>query len=76
MKTQALNRFRNKLANNSTFLRALGNTRIGKHHGDGRRPGKEQVEDYAKLKNRSVKETERWLSPNLGYSNIQGSKVF
>ncbi len=30
---------------------------------------KEQVEDYAKRKNLSVKEMERWLSPNLGYSN-------
>lgn len=28
---------------------------------------KDQVEDYAKRKNMSVDETERWLSPNLGY---------
>lgn len=28
---------------------------------------KDQVEDYAKRKNMSVDEAERWLSPNLGY---------
>ncbi len=29
--------------------------------------GKDQVEDYAKRKNMSLEEAERWLSPNLGY---------
>ncbi|WP_028298318.1 methionine synthase [Olivibacter sitiensis] len=29
---------------------------------------KDQVEDYAKRKGMSVEETERWLSPNLGYN--------
>ena len=28
---------------------------------------KDQVEDYAKRKGMSIEETERWLSPNLGY---------
>jgi len=27
----------------------------------------DQVEDYAKRKGMSMTETERWLSPNLGY---------
>ncbi len=31
------------------------------------RIGKDQVEDYATRKGLSVKETERWLAPNLGY---------
>ncbi len=30
---------------------------------------KDQVEQYAKRKNQSVEETEKWLSPNLGYEN-------
>ena len=29
--------------------------------------GRDQVEDYAKRRNISVKETERWLAPNLAY---------
>jgi 5-methyltetrahydrofolate--homocysteine methyltransferase len=29
--------------------------------------GRDQVEDYARRKNMSVAEIERWLSPNLGY---------
>lgn len=29
--------------------------------------GKDQVEDYARRKGRSVQEMERWLAPNLGY---------
>jgi len=28
---------------------------------------RDQVEDYAKRKGMSLAETERWLSPNLGY---------
>ena len=28
---------------------------------------KDQIEDYAKRKNMSVNEIERWLSPNLNY---------
>jgi 5-methyltetrahydrofolate--homocysteine methyltransferase len=31
------------------------------------RVGKDQVEDYAKRKGMTLAETERWLSPNLGY---------
>jgi 5-methyltetrahydrofolate--homocysteine methyltransferase len=31
------------------------------------RIGKDQVEDYAERKGMSLRETERWLSPNLGY---------
>ena len=31
------------------------------------RIGKDQVEDYAKRKGLSLRETERWLAPNLGY---------
>jgi len=30
---------------------------------------KDQVEHYAKRKNQSMEETEKWLSPNLGYEN-------
>jgi len=30
---------------------------------------KDQVEDYAHRKNMTITETERWLSPNLGYDN-------
>ncbi|VAW58611.1 5-methyltetrahydrofolate--homocysteine methyltransferase [hydrothermal vent metagenome] len=30
---------------------------------------RDQVEDYAKRKNMTLAETERWLSPNLGYDN-------
>ncbi|MEX0994454.1 MAG: methionine synthase [Balneolaceae bacterium] len=33
--------------------------------------GKDQVEDYAKRKGMSVKEIERWLSPNLNYEPDQ-----
>ena len=29
--------------------------------------GRDQVIDYAKRKNMSVEEVERWLGPNLGY---------
>ena len=29
--------------------------------------GKDQIKDYAKRKKQSLKETEKWLSPNLGY---------
>ncbi len=29
--------------------------------------GKDQIEDYARRKNQSVQEVERWLSPNLAY---------
>jgi len=29
--------------------------------------GRDQVEDYAARKGMSVEDTERWLSPNLGY---------
>ena len=29
---------------------------------------RDQVEDYAKRKNATVPDTERWLSPNLGYT--------
>jgi len=29
---------------------------------------KDQVKDYAKRKNESVEEIEKWLSPNLNYS--------
>jgi 5-methyltetrahydrofolate--homocysteine methyltransferase len=29
--------------------------------------GKDQIEDYAKRKNMTIEETERWLGPNLGY---------
>jgi 5-methyltetrahydrofolate--homocysteine methyltransferase len=29
---------------------------------------KDQVEDYAKRKNTSVKEIEKWLSPNISYN--------
>jgi 5-methyltetrahydrofolate--homocysteine methyltransferase len=31
------------------------------------RVGKDQIEEYARRKGMSVKEVERWLSPNLGY---------
>jgi 5-methyltetrahydrofolate--homocysteine methyltransferase len=31
------------------------------------RIGRDQVEDYAARKGWTVAETERWLSPNLGY---------
>jgi len=31
------------------------------------RIGRDQVEDYARRKGTSVRETERWLTPNLGY---------
>jgi 5-methyltetrahydrofolate--homocysteine methyltransferase len=31
------------------------------------RVGKDQVEDYARRKGMSLRETERWLAPNLGY---------
>lgn len=30
---------------------------------------KDQVQEYAKRKNQSVEETEKWLSPNLSYNN-------
>jgi 5-methyltetrahydrofolate--homocysteine methyltransferase len=33
------------------------------------RISKEQIEDYAQRINMTVTETERWLSPNLGYDN-------
>jgi 5-methyltetrahydrofolate--homocysteine methyltransferase len=29
--------------------------------------GKDQVEEYARRKGKSVKEIEKWLAPNLGY---------
>jgi len=32
---------------------------------------RDQVEDYAKRKGLSMEETERWLSPNLGYEPSQ-----
>ena len=31
------------------------------------RIGKDQVEDYARRKGMSLRDTERWLAPNLGY---------
>jgi 5-methyltetrahydrofolate--homocysteine methyltransferase len=31
------------------------------------RIGRDQVEDYARRKEMTVAETERWLAPNLGY---------
>jgi 5-methyltetrahydrofolate--homocysteine methyltransferase len=31
------------------------------------RVGKDQVEEYAVRKGQTLAETERWLSPNLGY---------
>ena len=37
-----------------------------KYFGLGR-IGRDQVEDYARRKDWSIKETERWLGPNLGY---------
>ncbi len=37
-----------------------------KYFGLGR-IGRDQVEDYARRKDWSIKETERWLAPNLGY---------
>ncbi len=32
------------------------------------RLGKDQVEDYAERKGWTMREAERWLGPNLGYS--------
>jgi 5-methyltetrahydrofolate--homocysteine methyltransferase len=31
--------------------------------------GRDQVEDYAARKGLSVRDAERWLSPNLGYQS-------
>jgi 5-methyltetrahydrofolate--homocysteine methyltransferase len=36
------------------------------------RIGKDQVEDYAQRKGWSIRETERWLRPNLGYEPEKG----
>ncbi len=38
-----------------------------KYFGVGR-IGKDQVEDYAKRRSITLKEAERWLAPNLGYT--------
>jgi 5-methyltetrahydrofolate--homocysteine methyltransferase len=35
---------------------------------------RDQVEDYARRKNMSVEEVEKWLQPNLGYERIGASK--
>ena len=33
------------------------------------RLGRDQVEDYARRKQLSLADVERWLAPNLGYEN-------
>jgi len=38
------------------------------------RVGRDQVEDYARRLGRSVAETERWLTPNLGYEPDRGER--
>ena len=37
------------------------------------RLGRDQVEDYARRKKWTVRDAERWLAPNLGYTPADGT---